>query len=83
MCAPANSDRDRPTQLATARLAVRLQEFIDDRVEIHEPRVFPEVILRFAEPVVRDAVRSHNTDLSRLLEGPHDLDLVHKFCTNK
>ena len=36
------------TELSSARVRVHVEDLVDDGVEIHEPRIFSQVVLWFA-----------------------------------
>lgn len=58
----------RPTELASARVRIHIENFVDDRVEVHEPSVFSQIVLRFAQECVCLAVATMNGDFTRLCE---------------
>ena len=67
------------TKLPPPRLGVCFQQFIDYRVEIHQPCILSKIVLGFPEEHVRLPVRSANRDLSRFRKRSHDFNLVRKL----
>lgn len=70
----------KPTELTSARVRVHIEDFVDDGVEIHEPRVFSQVILWFAQECVRLVVAAMNCDFTRFCKGLHNINFIREAC---
>ena len=56
------------TELASARVRIHIENFVDDRVKVHEPSIFSQVVLRFAQECIGLAVATVDGDFTRLCE---------------
>jgi phage tail sheath protein FI len=67
-------------KVAATTFRRRVEELVDHRVEVHQARVFAQVVVRLAQERVSLAVRTLEHELLGLLERRHDLDLVYNVC---
>ncbi len=56
------------TELASARVRIHIENFVDDGVEVHEPSILSQVVLRFAQERICLAVATVNGDFTRLCQ---------------
>jgi hypothetical protein len=68
------------TELASARVGIHIEDFVDDGVEIHESSIFSQVILWLAQECVCLTIAAMNCDFARFCERLHDLYLVRDIC---
>jgi hypothetical protein len=57
---------------------ILFQQFVDNRVEVHQPSIFSEIVFWFPQKHVGVSVASLNRDLSGFLQGLHDLNFIIK-----
>ena len=69
-----------PTELASTRVRVHIENLVDDRVEVHKPSIFSQVVLRFAQESVCLAVATMDGDFTRFCERFHNFNFVGKTC---
>jgi hypothetical protein len=66
----------RHTELASARVGIHVEDFVDDGVEIHKPGVFSQVVLWLSQERVSLAIAAMNCDFSRFCKRLHDVNLI-------
>jgi hypothetical protein len=66
----------RRTELPSARVGIRVQYFVNDGVEIHEPGIFSQVVLWLAQECVCLTITPMNCDFARFCKRPHDVDVI-------
>jgi hypothetical protein len=66
----------RHTELASARVGIHIEDFIDDGVEVHEPGVFSQVILWLSQERVSLTIGIMNGDFSRFCKRLHNVNLI-------
>ena len=70
----------RHTELASARVGIHIEDFVDDGIIIHESGIFSQVILWLAQECVSLTIAAMNRDFARFCERLHDIYLVCDIC---
>ncbi len=65
-------------QLALTRLGLALQQLVDHRVKLHQPRILAQIVLGLAQERIAIAIARHDHQLARLLQTVHHFDRVVK-----
>jgi len=66
------------TKLPTSRIRILLQQFVDQRIKIHEPRVLSQIIFRLSEEREYFPIIGKEGELARFCERFHHLNRIVK-----
>lgn len=64
------------TELPSARFRIRLEQFVDDSIEVHQPCILAQIILGLPKEHIYLAVATLNGELARPSQGSHNVNVV-------
>jgi hypothetical protein len=68
------------THVSLPGFRATLQEFVDHRIEVHQSRVFSQIVIRFDEERVLLCIVPNEEYLLWSLKRCHDIDLIAHAC---